>query len=193
MIPGLARGPPFPSKAKKGAQVAIATNENPSVPLVIGTCEIDVSALTEVRGVKGHAVQGVHWDGDEIWSWNPSGKPGCSPPDNIEGWYGEDDGLSSLAKGVESLAVEDTEAEEGGVTLEKSSNEYNDFVDGEDVEPHELVSVGKVWSTKGTKLFLMMECRADLIHRNRRCIPQSIHIRNVQCLEREERGPKAWH
>lgn len=35
MIPGLAGGPPFPEKAKKGAIVAVASTDRPSVPVAV--------------------------------------------------------------------------------------------------------------------------------------------------------------
>jgi translation initiation factor 2D len=86
MTPGLAGGPPFPARAKKGAVVAVASTEHPSVPVVVGWCEIDVSALEKVQGAKGHAVRNMHWAGDEAWSYGASGRPGLEPPEEIEGW-----------------------------------------------------------------------------------------------------------
>ena len=50
MTPGLAGGPPFPERAKKGTVVAVASTERPSVPMMVGWCEIDVSALGKVQG-----------------------------------------------------------------------------------------------------------------------------------------------
>ena len=47
MTSGLA-GPPFPSGEVKGALVAVASLEKPSVPMVVGICGIDVAALQEV-------------------------------------------------------------------------------------------------------------------------------------------------
>jgi translation initiation factor 2D len=72
MTPGLWGGPPWPHGAKKNAIVAVASTERPSVPVWLGVCEIDVSALGNVQGVKGKAVDGIHWAGDEIWSWTSS-------------------------------------------------------------------------------------------------------------------------
>ncbi|MCJ1358900.1 MAG: hypothetical protein MMC33_008900 [Icmadophila ericetorum] len=93
MIPGLARGPPFPERARKGHIVAIASLENSSVPRVVGECLIDVSDLGKVQGVKGHAVETLHFDGDEIWAWSQTGKPGEQAPEQIDGWDGA--GVSS--------------------------------------------------------------------------------------------------
>ena len=144
MIPGLARGPPFPSKTTKGAVVAIASLEKPSIPMVVGVCEIDVSKLREVQGAKGHAVRGEHWDGDEIWAWSSSGKPGASAPDEIIGWDIEN-GHADIREGVGHLAVDDHEedAEEGGVPLEKEVEDThrieprNEHVEGENPQPYE--------------------------------------------------------
>lgn len=158
MTPGLARGPPFPSKATKDSIVAIASLDKPSVPMVVGICEIDVASLQQVRGAKGHAVRGEHWDGDEIWAWSPSGKPGGCAPESIEGWD-VDTTDASLREGVEHLIVEeedDDDAEEGGVSLSQEPEQHtrleprNDFVEGEDASPFEVVGEeGKELSTKG--------------------------------------------
>lgn len=153
MTPGLARGPPFPPKAMKTAIVAIASIEKPSVPRVVGECDIDIASLERVQGAKGHAVRGHHWDGDEIWAWSQGGKPGISPPDEIEGWDLNRD-AGKLSKGVEDLSVDDQE-DEGGVLLDSKANEGpkrnvpNQFVDGEDALPYEEVATEeKEMSTK---------------------------------------------
>ena len=157
MTPGLARGPPFPSKATKGAVVAVASLERPSVPMVVGVCEIDVSKLQEVRGAKGHAVRGEHWDGDEIWAWSSSGKLGASAPDEIEGWD-IDSGHADLREGVGDLAIGDHEedADEGGVPLEKEVEDtqkvepHNEYVEGEDPQSYgKETEDEKPLSTKG--------------------------------------------
>ena len=160
MIPGLARGPPFPSKATRGAVVAIASLEKPSVPMVVGVCEIDVSKLQEVQGAKGHAVRGEHWDGDEIWAWSSSGKPGASAPDEIVGWD-IDSGHTDLREGVENLAVDDQEDDdEGGVPLEKEVDDpqkvepRNEYIEGEDPESYAKAAEDeKQLSTKGMTRF----------------------------------------
>ena len=154
MTPGLARGPPFPAKAKKNAIVAIASVERPSVPRVVGECDIDVAALGQVQGAKGHAVRGHHWDGDEIWTWSQGGRAGINPPDEIEGWD-LDSGVEVLENGLEDLSAEDHE-DEGGVLLDKKDNQalsrtlHNQFVDGEDASPFEKLNTEeKNMTTKG--------------------------------------------
>lgn len=161
MTPGLARGPPFPSKATKDAIVAIASLEDATVPMVVGVCEIDVSALQQVQGSKGHAVRGVHWAGDEIWAWSTSGKPGGKAPDHIGGWDTEEE-TSNLDKEMETLHTEDPEEgldddqDDGGVALNNPSEQtHNEYVDGEDALPYEKVDVeDKELSTKGEDHFL---------------------------------------
>lgn len=155
MTPGIQRGPPFPSKAKKNAIVAIASLEKPSVPMVVGICEIDVASLREVQGVKGHAVRGEHWDGDEIWAWSSGGKSGAITPEKIEGWDLEDIN-AILPEDVEQLELDDHEddGEEGGVALDQVVNKktkiepHNEYVEGEDAQPFERVE-DKELSTKG--------------------------------------------
>ena len=161
MTPGLACGPPFPSKAIKDSIVAIASLERPSVPTVVGICEIDISSLQQVQGAKGHAVRGEHWDGDEIWAWSPAGKLGGSAPEHIEGWHVNTVDARS-EEGVEHLTLEDEEddADEGGVSLSQGNElqtrlePRNEFVEGEDASPHELMAEEeKELSTKGRLLY----------------------------------------
>jgi translation initiation factor 2D len=147
MTPGLARGPPFPSKATKNSVVAVASLDKPSVPLVVGLCEIDIGSLSQVQGAKGHAVRGLHWEGDEIWSWSQAAHLGRPAPNLISGW---EDADLSLSHGVESLTVEDSdsEAENGGVALDNKAR--NEHIDGEDVEPFKVVESSRPeMSTKG--------------------------------------------
>lgn len=157
MTPGLARGPPFPSKAIKDSVVAIASLDKPSVPMVVGICEIDVASLHQVQGAKGHAVRGEHWDGDEIWAWSSVGKPGGGAPEHIEGWD-VDTTDGNLRVGVDQLTIEDDDddAEEGGVSLSQEPEQHtrleprNEFVEGENARPYEVVGEEeKELSTKG--------------------------------------------
>lgn len=120
MTPGLAGGPPFPPRAKKGTVAAIASTERPSVPVAVGVCEIDVSAIEKVQGAKGHAVENMHWAGDELWSYSATGRTGQPPPEEIEGWAKVADG-KGLAAQTEELTLDDEE-EEGGVPLGGESN-----------------------------------------------------------------------
>lgn len=116
MTPGLAGGPPFPPQATKGAIVAVAGSESPTVPKYVGTCAIDVSQLGRVQGAKGHAVKSVHWEGDEIWAWSLTGTGGRQAPREIEGW-----GVRQVQEGLKSLALEEDDQdgqEDGGVSLD---------------------------------------------------------------------------
>lgn len=106
MTPGLA-GPPFSERAKKDAIVAVADLDKPSVPVAVGTCRIDISALKTTQGEKGCAVETFHWAGDELWDWSTSGKSGTPAPDSLDGWLeDETDGLTSATAAV-SLEEED--------------------------------------------------------------------------------------
>ncbi|KAK3217147.1 hypothetical protein GRF29_1g2097367 [Pseudopithomyces chartarum] len=134
MTPGLQRGPPFPKKATKGAVVAIASLEAPTVPMAVGTCGIDVSSLGSVQGMKGHAVSTFHWAGDELWSWNPAGNPGSEPPSSLQGW-GEVEEDADLAAQAAGIDLQD--GQEGGIALdadpsERSEAEKAQGVEGED-------------------------------------------------------------
>lgn len=155
MTPGLANGPPFPERAKKGAIVAVASTEAPTVPVAVGVCEIDVSNLKEVRGVKGHAVQNMHWDGDELWSWSATGKSGGKAPGHIEGWLGEAERDQELARQTEDLDL-DQDGDTGGVALgggrsvTQGGPDVADGVDGDVLSREELVEeVDIEMTTKG--------------------------------------------
>lgn len=154
MTPGLQRGPPFPAKATKGAIVAIASLEAPTVPMAVGTCEIDVASLQEVRGAKGHAVQTFHWSGDELWAWSTTGKPGLEPPDSLDGWIDENEDATNLVDDIHKLDLGGSH--DGGVALDSASTDIpsaaeevtgeasrktNDLV--EEVEEAELTTKGK--------------------------------------------------
>lgn len=118
MTPGLAGGPPFPERAKKGAVVAVASTTNPSVPVAVGVCEIDVSSLQEVQGARGHAVENMHWAGDELWGYSTSSRPGQQPPEEIEGWVKVLE-TRGLTEKVQEMTLDDLD-EAGGVSLEGS-------------------------------------------------------------------------
>ncbi|KAK9379106.1 uncharacterized protein V2V93DRAFT_382009 [Kockiozyma suomiensis] len=64
MLPGLI--PPFPAGAKKGAVVAIASEERSSVPLAVGICDLDLEGVNRVVGKHGKAILVVHCYGDEL-------------------------------------------------------------------------------------------------------------------------------
>ena len=123
MTPGLAGGPPFPERATKNAIVAVASIEAPTVPKVVGSCEIDVSQLQQVQGAKGHAVSGVHWEGDEIWAWSQTGTGGRPSPTDIEAWA-----IKDVKNGLQSLTLEeedDEDGEDGGASLEEATGDTN--------------------------------------------------------------------
>ncbi|GES59166.1 RNA binding protein Ligatin/Tma64 [Aspergillus terreus] len=113
MTPGLADEPPFPERAVKGAVVAVAGLDKHTVPMFVGICEIDISALGEVQGTKGHAVRGLHWEGDEIWAWSSASRPGQPAPEYLEGWddelEGEEGELREVEEGVDSLTLGEKE------------------------------------------------------------------------------------
>ncbi|PYI08703.1 RNA binding protein Ligatin/Tma64 [Aspergillus sclerotiicarbonarius CBS 121057] len=128
MTPGLANEPPFDERAVKGAVVAVASLDRHTVPLFVGVCEIDISALGEVQGTKGHAVRGLHWEGDELWAWSSSSKPGQPAPEYLEGWdeelQEEDEDVGEIEGGVQGLALD------GEETVEVGDEEPADEVSG---------------------------------------------------------------
>ncbi len=149
MTPGLVGGPPWPEGAKMGSIVAVAGLERPTVPVWVGTCKIDVSSLGRVQGSKGAAVEGVHWEGDEIWNWSQSGIGGRPGPDHIEGW---DISSADVKDGVNKLDLEDNDEDdgpEGGVALDtsaagiKNGNGAADAAENE-AEPEEEPSTAEV-------------------------------------------------
>jgi translation initiation factor 2D len=148
MTPGLYGGPPFPAKAKKGSIVAVSSAENPSVPLVVGYCEIDVSALRQVQGAKGHAVRTIHWSGDELWSWNATGNAGGDPPEHLDGWLEKDVDLDELDKRTNRLDLKEEEGEEdGGVSVqpgEKPATNNDRSAERDEEEVIEMTTKGKL-------------------------------------------------
>ncbi|KAH0262720.1 hypothetical protein KCU91_g13222, partial [Aureobasidium melanogenum] len=130
MTPGLANGPPFHPRATKGAVVAIASLEQPSVPVAVGACLIDVSSHGAVQGSRGHAVQTMHWAGDEIWSYSSSNKAGLSPPESLEGWLASNHDEEKLAEQAADLNIDDEEEEQGGVNLDKPVSDQPDPSEG---------------------------------------------------------------
>jgi translation initiation factor 2D len=145
MIPGLAKGPPFPAGAVKGAIVAVASTARPSVPLVVGVCETDVSGLGRVVGEKGVAVRTVSWVGDELWAWSAVGRPGGMPPEKIDGWWEEE---SDLVRQTGELNI--AEAEPAPESAEASG------------EPDEESTDQKQWTTKGLQHHSVADQIADL-------------------------------
>lgn len=138
MTPGLANEPPFPEKAKQGAVVAVASLDRNTVPLFVGICEIDVSALGEVQGTKGHAVRGLHWVGDELWSWSSSSRPGRPAPDYLQGW--DEAAVDELEEGVGEMTVEEKDA--SAETVEEPPSEAPKPVEEPEVEEKEPTTKG---------------------------------------------------
>jgi len=146
MTPGLVGGPPWPAAAKKGSVVAVAGLEKPTVPVWVGVCKIDICDLGPVQGAKGAAVEGVHWEGDEIWNWSQTGGGGRPAPQTIEDW--EEGSPAAVEEGVTKLALEDheedeeaqEEEEEGGVPLEVSTPE---LLDGRSRDAHDRTTAGQ--------------------------------------------------
>ncbi|MCJ1249654.1 hypothetical protein MMC30_006880 [Trapelia coarctata] len=142
MIPGLSRGPPFPAGATKGSTVAIAGLEKPTVPLVVGVCEIDINSLAEVQGLKGCAVRSLHWEGDEIWAWNQAGKPGGSAPEHIEGCTSDLEGEEGdLEKEVADMMLQESSNSNVDVSNTNNKQVGNPCVEGENATPFEVVSI----------------------------------------------------
>ncbi|KAJ5493773.1 Translation initiation factor SUI1 [Penicillium fimorum] len=121
MTPGLANEPPFPEKAVKGAVVAVASVDSHTVPRFVGICEIDVSALGDVQGTKGHAVRGLHWEGDELWAWSSASLPGRSAPEYLEGW--DEDETEGFEEQLEELKIDDDRATTASGDIETPSND----------------------------------------------------------------------
>ncbi|KAL2845188.1 RNA binding protein Ligatin/Tma64 [Aspergillus pseudodeflectus] len=127
MTPGLANEPPFPERAVKGAVVAVSSLDRETVPLFVGICGIDVSALGDVQGTKGHAVRGIQWEGDELWAWSPSLRPGVAAPEYIQGWdeeeVSEEAEVGEVEEGVQGLALEAQGQEAGEVQTGEPAEE----------------------------------------------------------------------
>lgn len=141
MTPGLAAGPPFPPKARKNVIVGIASTERPTVPMAVGTCEIEVCDLEKVQGAKGHAVENLHWSGDELWSFSLKSTPGQEPPEEVAGWLKvlEERGL---VEKTAALALEEDQDDNGGVPLENGhQGNANSKSEAEDISEASAATV----------------------------------------------------
>lgn len=181
MTPGIANDPPFPERAVKGAVIAVAGLDRHTVPLFVGVCEIDIAGLEEVQGTKGHAVRGVHWEGDELWAWSSSSRPGQPAPEYLQGW---DDEIEEGEEGDEQEEDDVVEIKEGvgEMTMEKE----NAKTEGDDESLRELPEKQpedqpsaveeKEPTTKGMPLFssclneMLIKCR------DRRCLRECFHL-----------------
>jgi translation initiation factor 2D len=155
MTPGLLGGPPFPTKATKGAIVAIASTDSPSVPLVVGYCEIDISALQKTQGEKGHAVRSITWLGDELWAWSTTGQSGREAPDALDAWTASDN-VTDITEQTENLAIADSKnAEEG----KQSRPDHDDADTSQERASSDkavaAVAESQTWTTQGNlKVFI---------------------------------------
>ncbi|TKX19467.1 putative translation machinery-associated protein 64 [Elsinoe australis] len=122
MTPGLA-GPPFPGKASKGATVAVASLDSPSVPVSVGSCLINVASLSSTQGAKGRAIETMHWAGDELWAFSTANKPGKDRPEEIPEWLGNTD-ANGLANSTAVMSL-DEDREDGGVPLNGDAEPSN--------------------------------------------------------------------
>ncbi|EXL41543.1 hypothetical protein FOCG_15713 [Fusarium oxysporum f. sp. radicis-lycopersici 26381] len=133
MVPGLvkARGASWDTRASTGAVVAVAGMQNDTVPVWVGTCQIDVRNLPDdVRGQKGAAIKALHWVGDECWSWKQLGSGGIDPPSSLEGWAGLAAGLATQANKL-SLEEETQPAESAPAAQDSQVDEAQE---GDEVE-----------------------------------------------------------
>lgn len=134
MIPGLVKAPnaKWDSRAGVGSIVAVAGTRNDTVPLWIGSCQIDVANLPDnVRGQKGVAVKALHWAGDECWRWRALGSGGQEPPDSLEGWAGL---TAPLSAGVEQLSLGDEGEASSNVSRPKGHETTADEADAGEEE-----------------------------------------------------------
>lgn len=135
MVPGLvkAKSSTWDNRASTGAVVAVAGLDNDTVPVWVGTCQIDVRSLPDdLRGQKGAAVKALHWAGDECWNWKSLGSGGIEPPSNLEGWNGLGAGLAAQL-GKVSLE-DDIQAADPSSSAQPEEAQAADEVD-EDQEP----------------------------------------------------------
>ncbi|KAK8043953.1 hypothetical protein PG994_012791 [Apiospora phragmitis] len=132
MVPGLvkARGSAWDARAKKGAVVAVAGLRRDTVPMWVGTCDVDVCRLgNDLRGQKGVAVKGLHWAGDEVWGWRPLSSGGREAPEALEGWPGLAEDMTSAIKDMKLEDEEDQEegdADDGGGMALTNNNASKD-------------------------------------------------------------------
>lgn len=134
MIPGLvkAQKSKWDSRARTGAIVAVAGLEKDTVPLWIGTCQVDVSNIgDDFRGQKGVAVKALHWAGDECWNWRALGSGGQEPPERLEGWKGlKARPFADHGQGAQpDNQAQEGEEVDGGVLLQSKDSERHEAKD----------------------------------------------------------------
>ncbi|KAI9878578.1 MAG: hypothetical protein M1830_000489 [Pleopsidium flavum] len=188
MTPGLAAGPPFHREAKKDSIVAIASLEKPSVPMVVGVCEIEISGLQKIQGEKGRAVRGVHWDGDELWTWGTGEKTGGRAPEHIQGWSHATEPQDAERDLKAEADGEDSQVD-GGVPLgDESSRAHNaeeigKALEGIEVEDRGLSTKEIDEAFRNAFLFAIHHHKTtnkgDANHGLQYPIPQSLVISNL--------------
>jgi translation initiation factor 2D len=156
--------------------------------MAVGTCDIDVSSLGSVQGMKGHAVSTFHWAGDELWSWSPAGyQPGSEPPGALQGWDDENDD-TSLATQTAGIDLQDRQESDMALKAdpaERSDAEKAQGLDGEDppsikdavefVDDKELSQKGNSHLQKAMwSLYTRL-----IVSRDRRCIPRCVSLRRA--------------
>ncbi|KAJ6145502.1 hypothetical protein N7470_009397 [Penicillium chermesinum] len=127
--------PPFPERAVKGAVAAVASLDRHTVPLFVGVCEIDVSALGEVQGSKGHAIRGLHWAGDELWAWSSSPRPGRPAPEYLKGWDEDASESGGIEEGVGELDLTGNDEEPASADVDANVDEGQDDAEEPVKEP----------------------------------------------------------
>ncbi|KAI5463130.1 hypothetical protein BGZ63DRAFT_471269 [Mariannaea sp. PMI_226] len=111
-------------RARIGSLFAVASIRKDTVPLWIGTCQVDIYSLgDDLQGQKGVAIKALHWVGDECWSWKGRGIGGQQPPDALKGWTGLTSPLT-LPTGSLTLEDENEEANEGASLDSRGQRSY---------------------------------------------------------------------
>lgn len=133
----------FDRRAVKGSIVAVAGHKSDTVPRWVGTSKLDISGLQE--NATGTAAEGLHWEGDELWSWSSLNKGGSAGPDTIDGWPGLSHGLE---QDTEELDLDDEDEQgDGGVALSNSISDLNhtngDTKEQDDVDTEEYIPTTK--------------------------------------------------
>ncbi|KAK5937249.1 hypothetical protein PMZ80_010549 [Knufia obscura] len=153
----------FDERARKDSIVAVAGHKSDTVPRWVGISKVDISGLPD--DATGTAAEGLHWEGDELWSWSPLNKGGSPGPDAIEGWQG----LTAMAEETDD---EDDEPEgehvEGGVPLESSTADLK-ITDGDSPSEEDYVPSTKEIDDAFMEAFLYA------IHNAKKNVPAEPH------------------
>lgn len=111
----------FDQRAIKGAIVAVAGHKSDTVPRWVGTSKIEIAGIQD--NATGTAAEGLHWEGDELWSWSALNKGGSSAPDTIDGWHGLTFGLEEDTEGIDLEDDDEEDEQAGGVALGNSTSD----------------------------------------------------------------------